>query len=392
MNQAGADSIIRRAAVLGLAGLLALQVLRTAVVTLPEEHRPDAAASIWPSHPTILVERSMAEIGAAAARGQEVASHTRARIEQVAHIAPLAPEPFLVRGAILQTDGRQADAERLFVEARAREPRSRAARYFLAERYFRTNRIAAGLIEMAALARLAPSSAAPLVPALVAYARAPGAVPQLRAFFRIQPQVEPAVLSVLADDAANADLILALATGIRGETPPEWQCKIVTRLAEAGQYRKARAIWARLTGIRPADGLFNPEFKPLSAPPPFNWSYPTTSDGVAEPAADGRLEVLYYGRQETVLANQLLVLPPGRYALSMAVSSDTRDGSLHWSLRCAGQGAPFFKLQLAAAAGKFDVPHDCPAQWLELRGMPGDFPRTTEATIGRLRLDRDSGR
>ena len=390
----GAASIIRPAAALGMAALLAFQVVRTALVAMPEDGRPALAGSLWPAHPRILTEGSMAEIGRAAAKGGQVPPTALDAVRRLAQGAPLATEPYLVHGAIAQMNGRTGAAEQLYLHARARDPRSRAARYFLAERYFRSGRIAEGLVEMAALARLEPTAAAPFVPSLLAYATTPGAVPQLKAFFRTLPEAEDPLLNALADDARNADLVLALATP-SGAGAREWQGRLVSRLVEAGDYRKAYALWSRFTGVRVAPGLYNAQFQELPAPPPFNWSFPATSNGVAEPAEGGQLDVLYYGRADAVLASQLLLLPAGAYRLVMELDGGEAEG-LEWALRCAGAPKPFARLPLrgkGAAEVRFSVPTaNCPAQWLELRGVAGDFPRTAELSLGGLRLVREEGR
>src|SRR5690606_26043703 len=116
------------------------------------------------------------------------------------------------------------------------------------------------------------------------------------------------VLSVLAVDPANAELVLALASNSRNPDP-DWRRPLVTGLAASGAYAKAHALWARLSGVRPVRGLFNTAFETSSAPPPFNWSFPETGDGIAEPDGKGGLTVLYYGRANAVLASQLLSLP-----------------------------------------------------------------------------------
>lgn len=389
MRTVGAGQIVRFVAVAALAAMLALQVVRTALVSIPYGDRPGVAARLWPSHPTIVLDRNMAEIGAAAARGRGVTPETLAQVRDFARKAPLSADPFLVEGAMAQTEGR--DAALLFLEARARNSRSRGARYFLADHYFRSGKISRGLIEMAALSRLEPGAAAPFVPALVAYAREPRAVPQLKAFFRAVPAVEPSVLSLLADDVENVDLVLSLASAPSAAPAPEWQRKVVARLAESGQYGKAHAVWARLSGVRAPPLLFNPGFDDLAAPPPFNWAIAETGDGAAAPAEGGSLQVLYYGRREAVLASQLLLLPTGPYALSMEVSNEGEADGLRWTVRCASRDQRLLSLPLRQRIGRFTVPPgNCSAQWLELRGSPGDFPRTAELTIRKLQLARET--
>lgn len=320
------------------------------------------------------------------------------QVEEIAVKTPLAPEPFLIKGALAQAAGRQEQAARLFSEARNRDPRSDAARYFLADYYFRSRRTEQALIEMAAFARLVPNGSTQFAPALAAFAKSPGAIPQLRMLFRRSPEFEPAVLAELAADAGNADLILALAGPIAAsprEPAPPWQSRIVGELVAKGQFAKALEVWQRLSGERHGGGaIFNPTFKPSAAPPPFNWTF-GTAGGVAEPA-NGRLRVIYYGRQDAVLAQQLLLLPPGRYHLAMTVTGQSAGReSLLWTMTCLPQGNRIFSLPLKAVSGaqggSFPVPGNCPAQRLELTGLLGEFPQSVDIEIGNLRLTKAGG-
>jgi hypothetical protein len=379
---------VRIAAVMVAAALASLQIVRNAAVA-DRNARPDLAASLWPAHPEVLTDSVLLAIAGAAARGQPVPSTTRADLRRIATAAPLSPDPFLVEGAIAQTEGSSDEAERLLLEARARDPRSRAARYLLAERFFRTGRVTDALIEMQALVSLQQGGAQPLVASLVAHARTPGAVPQLKAFLRKYPRVEAAVLSTLAVDAANTDLVLALANV--DDPDPDWRGRLISSLAEAGQYGRAHELWVHLTGGRPVVGLFNPSFKELTPPPPFNWAFPESREGVAEPDGRGGLEVLHYGRDNAILARQLLLLRPGPYRLAMTIDvAGSEEGTIRWSIRCAAEKEPFADLTLRAGnnALAFDVPSGCQAQWIELQGLAGDMPRTTDLTIRNLQLTR----
>ena len=99
---------------------------------------------IWPTHPTVLADRIMADVGRTAANGRTPEGIRGAALQRLAHKAPLAVEPFLVEDALAQLAGRDRTAEKLFVEARRRDPRSPAVRYFLGSRYLQTNRIRKG--------------------------------------------------------------------------------------------------------------------------------------------------------------------------------------------------------------------------------------------------------
>ncbi len=390
MRPRGTPALARVVTLAALAAALGFQVVRTAAVA-DRERRPAVAMALWPAHPRVMVDHTLLAIASAAARGEAPSPDVRAAVRQVAIKAPLSPDPFLIAGAIAETEGRGAAAERLLLAARDRDPRSRGTRFLLAERYVRTGRIAAGLMEMQALVSLQARGVEAFGPALAAYARTPGAVPELRAYFARNPRVESSVLTLLATDAANADLVLSLASGRPAD--PDWRPALVASLASAGQYGRARALWMRFYGLREPGGLFNADFAEVPASPPFDWSFPQTAEGVAEPDGKGGLDVLYYGRTKAVLASQLLLLTPGRYRLAAVIDGGDSEAAVSWTIRCANSRQPLVVLGLrpGAAAGDFSVPPNCQAQWLELQGSPGDMPRVTELTVRGLRLARRAG-
>ncbi len=389
---------LRTVLVVLVAALLAVQVVRTAALRIS----PYAGATkLWPSHPRSILNQTMAEVGARSAHGEALPPALLRRVDEIARKMPLAPEPFLIEGALAQLEGREQVAERLYLEARSRDPRSRAARYLMAERYLRSGDAAAALGEMAVLSRLT-GQVGVFAPALASYARTPGGVARLRSFFRSSPEFEPAVLSHLAADARNLDLIFALWSGRQPRAEDmfgQWPARIVAALIDRRQYATAYATWRRLAGVQAATpGLFNPEFRKLSAPPPFNWSF-GTSGGVAEPAGAGRLQVIYYGREDAVLAEQMLVLAPGRYRLGMQLSGNLKEAAgIAWSIDCLPQQRPILRLPVqqprssAAVRADFTVPAQCPAQRLRLAAQPGEFPRTSEFTVTNLELAKAPGR
>ena len=392
MAAKGAGSTARAAAVAIVAALFSILVFRAAAVA-DREGRPSLAQALWPDHPSAMTDRALLTIARSASRGQPVPATIRADVRRIAEKAPLSPDPFLIEGAIAETEGRGDEAERLLLAARERDPRSRGARYLLAERFFRTGRITDALIEMQALVSLQSRGADIFVPALVSYADTPGAVPQLKAFFLKYPRVESSVLSVLANDPANADLVLALANS--REPGAVWQHNLVSALARDEQYARARSLWASFSGVRPSTALFNPAFADLDEPPPFNWSYPDSGEGIAEPDGKAGVDVLYYGRAKATLASQLLLLPAGHYRLAMNVSDVVGEGgAIRWTVRCGTAGPTLIQLPLRAGsvAGSFTVPAGCEAQWLELQGVAGDLPRTTELKLADLQLVPGPGR
>ena len=386
-------SPVRMLLTIGIAILLGFCSFAIAAVGAHDASKPGLADRLWPSHPDIQIAASLRAIGSRAASGAEVDPTARAALNRVARIDPLAPEPFLLAGAVAQTAGDGAGAERLFEAARLRDPRSAAARYFLADRYLRTGRVDAGLGEVLAMSRLVPGSAEALVPSLASLAGSPEAVPALRRFIRQAPDYGRAILGTLATDADNADVLLKLAGN--PPIPGDWQGRLSEALVERGEYARAHAVWRRLTGNRVGRGLFNANFAPMAVPPPFNWAF-ASSGGIVDSRPSGGVDIVFYGRDDVALASQTLVLRPGDYRLSMNVAGDREARGLSWRITCLPGGRTLFELPLRREAdgriqGQFTIPASCAGQLLQLRGAGGQPGGQVSVTIDDLRLDAETG-
>ena len=381
-----------RTIVVALVALLAIgQVIRNAFVSTYAEEHPRKAAALWPSHPDVLFKIALDEIAGAAAAGRAVPRDRIEAIYAAASKAPLAPEPFLVRGVDAQIAGNSGLAERAFIAARNRSPRTLAAHYFLADHYLKTEQPGEGLAELARLTRLVPNGISSVAPYYASYARAPGGAARVKAMLRSNPQLEPQILAALAGDPANADLVLYLSSGQGQGASAAWHGRLVESLVEAGQFAKARQIWSRLSGqALGSSGLFDPGFSGKTAPPPFNWTLLSNASGVAEGVGNGRLHVVYYGRDNATLASQTLTLQPGRYSLSFKVQGSSKNmGSLTWKVSCLPSRSQLLSLGLSGrAAGSFHVESGCPAQQLALVGTAPDFPETVDIMLTDLDLAR----
>ncbi len=369
--------MIRRLLVLVLAVLVAVIVVRNAAVNALADTAPAAAARAWTSHPDAELALGMMEIGTAARERKAVGP------------------PFLVHGVQADLAGNRALAAQAFMAAELRDPRSLPAHYFLADVFYRSGDPRRTLQQIAALARLAPNGPLTVGPYLAAYAKNRAAWPYLRELFRSNPGLGDASLTALARDPANADAVLALAD-MRSAAGGNWAPSLVNSLVAAGEYAKARAVWQATWGLQLPSGatLYDAGFADAKARPPFNWDLVSSTVGLAERAGGGRLHVLYYGHDDGVLAQQLMLLPSGAYRLTMAVEGDlSQAGAMSWSVRCDRSPKPFASVGLAAAGRGwvFAVPPGCSAQWLELSGTSSDVSQQVEATISKLSLVRVGG-
>lgn len=387
--------MVRAIAVLTGSLLLAAMVMRGAWVDAFAGRDPARAALLWSSHPSVTLTSGLAEVGAAAAANQPVSPVTVRRMLAASAKAPLAPEPFLVRGVEASVAGNPRLAERAFLEAQRRDPRSIAARYFLADQYLRSNDTSRGLAQIAALTRLVPQSLDAIAPYLAAFARGPDGVRPVKALLADQPLLEPLLLNQLAAAPNDIPLAFKLWNGRTDERDRAWQERLVDTLIGAGRYREARSAWARFnSGMSRGDQLTDPRFEG-QASPPFGWKLVSGPAGVAEPDGGGRLHILYYGRDDLVLASQLLMLPAGSYRLSMRVGTPPPSaGSLAWTLRCLPARQNFMSAGLATARGgvltaSFSIPAaGCEAQQLQLAGTAPDVPEQADLTISDLAIAR----
>lgn len=370
---------------------MAIEAIRNSAVIAYSELRPDLAAPLWSGHPKVEISRAMVEIADAARARKPVDPAAFALVDDAARKAPLSPEPFLVHG-VRQSVAGNRQARQDFIEAQRRDPRSMPAAYFLANDYFRTGQALPGLKQAALLARLFPDGTGTIAPYVARYAQDRSTWPEIRALFRSNEDIEDAILNELALDGRNASVILAIAGPAHRLPTSPWLPRLLQSLVQTGDYSRARAIWLSVARVREDPGalLYDGSFSDSERPPPFNWSLTSSTLGIAERQAGGKLHVIYYGQDDGVLASQLLLLGPGAYRLQMALGTgSTHSTMLSWSIRCDKSDKPLSSMPADRAAvngWSFEVPSNCGAQWLELSGIAGDFAQQAEITIAGLSL------
>jgi hypothetical protein len=386
--------IVRAVIAFAASALLAAQVVRNADVASAKATTPPGRSILWPSHPQSEISAAMILIAQSAHDQRAVPPSAFAMMADAAAKEPLAFEPYLVRGvqAAIVGDGRTAQLA--FEAAQWRSPRSQAAAYFLAERYFRIGDSKRGLMEVAALARLSRFGAATLSPYVAAYARSPENWPALRAMFRANPDLAKPALVALASNIATVPAVLALADPDEKPDQATWLGPLLNSLVNAGDYARAKAIWTRFTATRDGELIHDAAFSDRTAPPPFNWALTSSTVGMAERQPGGRLHIVFFGQEDGFLASQLLLLEPGRYRLSLQLIGDrVRARSLNWSIWCDKAPAPIASVTLDVAAGgwTFQVPAGCPAQWIKLSGASGDISQQADVMISALKLEKAGG-
>ncbi|MDB5720826.1 MAG: hypothetical protein JWP15_1444 [Alphaproteobacteria bacterium] len=380
---------------------LAWMVVKTSVTYALVDLNPYAVSKIAPDDPRVAMNIALIEF---AQNNGAISERARRRSYEAMARAPLADTPMLVAALQALAAGDDRKGEALLVEARRREPRFRAARLLLLDRYLRTNRVAEAGEEIAVLARLLPQATDLLVPKLAAMAADPQTGTGLMRALRSDPHLQQEVLSKLAA-TADPDTILRIA---REASPlpgaaPDWQEVLLNRLVGGGDYSRGYALWRSFAGL-PASSdeksVYDGRFQNLRGAAPFNWQLVASAAGVAERTSGGALQVQYFGRDPADLASQLLLLRPGDHALRFQADGDASgEGTrLTWSIACVSGTklveAPLIKVSSSprTITARFTVPPaGCSAQWLRLSGIPAEYPAEQDAAIRDIRVDRIGG-
>jgi tetratricopeptide (TPR) repeat protein len=398
----GAAAKAAAGAAIGLA--LGWWVIKTSAADALVRRNPAFAAAIAPNHPDVRISLAMSRLDLgtgefdAAAMGDAQAGLAR---------APLAEEPFLFAGLGAARRGRFDEAERFLSEARRRNPRLRAARLFLLDRYLRQNRMAEAAGEVVSLRRLVPEVSDALAPQLAQLARDERTGAALMRVLAREPDLQQAVLDYLAGVGTDPDLILRVASAAPARPSPEglpWQRRLLASLVAHNDDGRALSLWRSFAGLPPGGGekgVYDGRFQRLPGAAPFNWQLSSQSAGGAEYNAGPALAVEFFGRETADLAGQLMVLRPGRYRLRFRAEGSAKgdDSRLAWRVACNPGNAVLLDLPIRDVnaaprdfTGEFTVPGSCPAQWLRLTGIAGEFPGTQSVTIGNVDISPAGGR
>jgi hypothetical protein len=370
------------AAVLLLAGV---QAVRTAVVEGLSDSHPALAHALWSSHPKPTLTLALGEIGAAAREGKAPPPQALEAIHRVGKTEPLAAEPLLVAGTQALASGNPQAAERLLEAALRRDPRSTAAHFLLADLLIRQQRLAEALGHVGALGRRLGAATIGFAGALADYLRQPGALAKVAPVLGNDPALRQQVLERLANDPASTPLLVALARPDDAEKA--WLVRATDVRLGAGNVEGARRLLAR-AGVS-GGGTALSSWAP-GAGGPLTWRFITGSGGVAEAVAGGPVRLVYYGREDTALADHVLLLPAGSYRLRSSFAGKVPPGTFEWRLTCLGTGKPATVLPIEGSNNDspLSVAPDCAAQKLSLWARMGDFPQTVSTELSRVSLVR----
>ena len=404
-NQSGGSSAERwnwlGAIVVTIGCLLLLYlVVRNTIASLTP-----AGAALPPADLSVLARATAYAI---ADPRQRVSPEARAIGRRTALSAPLAYEPFFIEAKAQEQAGALSQAIRLMEEARRRRPSFVLTRLQLLAYYQQSRRFPELLNEINFVIGKEPEAQQVILPELarlmadgrgrVALASILAREPAWREeFFRVARTLE----GQAADALSLLNLVRARKPG--GDVSLE-RTLYFHRLVQDGRYGPARDAWLQILPPehRERSGLlFNGSFAPVTADPPFGWTFRDGAAGRASIETDGRnmsfLDIVYFGGSNVLLAEQTLALEPGRYQLSQMAKSGQgiRAGAIHWTITCINDGGEVGRLRLQDLTSgyrrsqvQFAVPPGCAGQTLRLSAEPGDIAAQVDAQVARLELSR----
>ena len=320
--------------------------------------------------------------------------------------APLAFEPFYIVARHEEQAGRRDRAVRIMEEARRRRPSYSVVRIWLMTYYAQAERYEPALVEMNYLLRKSVEVRRVVIPELLRLLTIARGREALASMLVTDPEWRNDFFSTAGQtgvkpEHARALYELMLAKKPNGDLSKERELVFQSMVA-AGNYSGSRSVWLQTLpqAQRAANAaLFDGAFRGLKAGKPFGWTFHDSATGRAEPArGDGRtyLDIAYFGGSDMVLAEQVLALRPGSYALNASARTDSKlnGAQLYWRLTCLPGTAQIGRLDLGAArsaytrlASRFVVPQSgCSGQRLALVAEAGEVAGTANFEVTGLEV------
>ena len=250
--------------------------------------------------------------------------------------------------------------------------------------------------------RTSKSAPTVLYPALVPAANEPAIREPLSRLVAQRPSWWGSYMNVLIGETTRPAVLPVfaerLALSPSDPEHPDFFARIVSRLADGGEYQLARSMVQSVGQMPPAGTISNGSFDDEKLGlPPFAWRLAQNEATYAEFAprpdrAERALAVTLSDGTESIAASQVVFVLPGSYRLTGEawLEDGSRDAKLAVNVRCVegttnmSSNASF---PLAAAPGPFSMPITAPAacQAIELA-----FGIDSGGTFGDVRMMLDS--
>lgn len=371
------------AASCAIALFAAWRVVSLAIADFYADSDPARALQWRPAHPDALLRLAEKNV---AGRKFDAAE---ALAKRALAANPLDGRAYRVLADAASARGDRARQQALIALAVQHAPRDIAARAWAAQIALEHGDAAAAVAHYDRILRVAPAAQAKVFPVLSGLAATPGAREAMVSGLAEQPPWRTELLAYFASTAPTADDLPPVFEGLRarGGLSPHENAALVGRFVRDRRWDQAFVAWAGGLSAAQLSALGTPVNRGFEeqAPPsgPFEWNIGRVSgvDAGIRPSPEGQghaLRIEFQGRRSAFRdVRQLLLLPPGRgYQLEWRSRFDGLQASrgLRWTVTCA-DGTAGVILATEPSTGSspwrthavaFDVPADCPAQWLTL--------------------------
>ncbi|GAA0306332.1 hypothetical protein GCM10009087_15330 [Sphingomonas oligophenolica] len=313
--------------------------------------------------------------------------------------SPLDPVAQTYLGLAAQAKGDVAAAHSLMELAVRSDGRAVRPRIWLIDQSLRRRDFSAAVEHLDRLIMTNPDRRQVTIKAMSSIVRDPASRAPLARMLATNPSWRQEFLYELNQQGMSPDAIFGLTTRNSAKTEAIFeQSSLLQTLLKNHEYERAYLAWINFlpeSSLKQVGIIYDPGFADLPGPAPFNWQLVSGPNGSAEFSRPKGLAVTYLGATPTMLAQQTLLLSPGRYRFSVVASGSDEYNQLAWTITCAGGGEPVQTTKLANLADRqrrystiFEIPASgCEAQQLALAGSPGEFPKTATAAIDTVLIE-----
>jgi tetratricopeptide (TPR) repeat protein len=325
---------------------------------------------------------------------------TRTYARMLLHKDPLNASALTFMALAAERDGKSGDAAKLMHESLRRDPRSTGARAWFVYRAVQQDKVDEALSGTERLLALSPDAMSVAMQIFVYFSERPEAQQRLLAMLKRQSGWHDPFLGQLAAAKVSPETLARLASATAKGGGDQGRAAILSTLIQRGEARKAFALWQENlpSAAKRAEALvYDGGFKKLPGIAPFNWQFKSGEEGSAEIDGDRGLAVDYFGKGNTVLAEQALLLPPATYTLRVRIQSASLNSeSMVWTVSCPRASRPLGEVkmmfaqgaELTLVQGQFIVPAWCDTQMLKLEGHSAEFPAAVNATVRSVEITR----
>ena len=399
------SSWVRRSA--ALAGAIVF----VGIITISTEQARPAASSlgrtigVGPAEPRLA---TIADTIAVAHRRPSAADLDFAN--HVATRQPLAALPYYIAAATRPADAVMS-ARALNAMALQRDPRLRPAWAWRVTDRAKANDVGAATRALIRLAVLTTDST-PIWTAIAQISADPAARKEIKAEIARGAPWRDLYLTTLSASAVDRTIVFEMLESVGKRAPvtnvapppgtPDDRRAFIAQMVTQRAYERAYLAWVQWLPAASQNAvgyIFDGGFTGAAALPPFTWEFVDGAGGTTAVVPATGLTVDYSGSDGSVLAKQMILLPPGRYRLVTQakfepVSNENGTAALSWTLACVGGNptlnalaVPLDGVSKRVAGAPFQVAAGCDAQTLSLKVNSADFAKHLSGAIRSVAIE-----